>query len=189
MPGKQPEPLSERATFLAANSLARVMTHGTGRRAVKFGLEGVVGGKSGTTDDAHDAWFVGFTDTLAVAVWVGFDKGKNLGLTGSQAALPAWTRFVSGSGTVGDGLDAPETVTAVSLCDESGGVAVAMCTDHSSAWFSVQAAPQEPCPLHHELTEGDIARQKALESVRQQLQQDESGESKPGLLKRLFSRD
>ena len=166
--------------------MVRVMTHGTGRRAVKFGLEGVVGGKSGTTDEAHDAWFVGFTDTLAVAVWVGFDKGKNLGLTGSQAALPAWTRFVSASGTVGDGLSAPESVTSVSLCDESGGVAVPACAEQSAAWFSVEAAPFELCPLHNELTEGDIARERALEAVRQEVHGTGEPEAKKGFFKRIF---
>ncbi len=181
---KLPVPLSERAAFLANVSLQRVMTHGTGRRASKFGLKGVVGGKSGTTDDAHDAWFVGFTDTLAVAVWVGFDKGKDLGLTGSQAALPAWTRFVSGSGTVGDGFPAPEGVVNVSLCKESGGVGVEACLEQESGWFSSEAAPQELCPLHQILDEGEVARQKALEGVRQELEERQGGKAKRGKAKR-----
>jgi penicillin-binding protein 1B len=187
-PPAPPPPMSERAAFLATSSLARVMTHGTGRRASKFGLNGVVGGKSGTTDDAHDAWFAGFTDTLAVVVWVGFDKGKNLGLTGSMAALPAWTRFVSSSGTVGKGFEAPEGVISVSLCTESGGVTVEACPESEASWFSTEAAPQEPCPLHAELTEGEIARQKVLDAVRQEVESNEPADKK-GFLKRLFSAD
>jgi penicillin-binding protein 1B len=187
--GPPPEAMSERAAFLATVSLVRVMTHGTGRRATKFGLTGVVGGKSGTTNDAHDAWFVGFTDTLSVAVWVGFDKGKNLGLTGSQAALPAWTRFVSASGTVGDGFDPPEGVVSVSMCDESGGVAIELCPEQSAAWFSTEAAPREPCPTHGELTEGEIARQKALDGVRENLGRAKGGKARGGFFRRLLGGD
>jgi len=181
---ERPDPVNERAAFLATVALQRVMTHGTGRRATKFGLDGVVGGKSGTTDGAHDAWFVGFTDTLAVAVWVGFDKGKDLGLTGSQAALPAWTRFVSGSGTVGDGFAAPEGVVSVPLCTESGGVAVETCLTQESGWFNEAAAPKELCPMHRVLDEGEAARQELLDKIRATMDEEPAPKRSKGWWKR-----
>jgi penicillin-binding protein 1A len=55
-----------------------------------------VGGKTGTTNDFTDAWFIGFTPSLTVGVWVGFDQKKNLGLeeTGSEAAAPIFVAFM-----------------------------------------------------------------------------------------------
>jgi membrane carboxypeptidase/penicillin-binding protein len=51
-------------------------------------------GKTGTTNDTRDAWFAGFTPRLLAVVWVGFDDGRSLRLTGSQAAIPIWTSFM-----------------------------------------------------------------------------------------------
>ena len=59
---------------------------------VRFTLDGA--GKSGTTNDLRDAWFVGFTPELLTVVWVGFDDNQPIGLTGTQAALPIWTEFM-----------------------------------------------------------------------------------------------
>ena len=52
-------------------------------------------GKTGTTNDKRDAWFVGFTPELLTVVWVGLDDNQPLGLTGAQAALPIWTEFMT----------------------------------------------------------------------------------------------
>ncbi len=106
------------STFLTTRLLSAVMTEGTGRKAAAYGAKGAVGGKSGTTDEARDAWFVGFTPELAVAVWVGFDKSKPVGLTGSQAALPTWARFVAGSGTAGGRFPVPKGVETLRFCTE-----------------------------------------------------------------------
>lgn len=117
--GKVPRPVRQAdpaSAFLATRLLTAVMTEGTGRKASSYGAKGAVGGKSGTTDEARDAWFVGFTPELAVAVWVGFDKSKPVGLTGSQAALPAWSRFVAGSGTTGGRFRAPSGVETLAFC-------------------------------------------------------------------------
>jgi len=51
-------------------------------------------GKTGTTNDQRDAWFIGFTPELLTAVWVGLDGNQPIGLTGAQAALPIWTTFM-----------------------------------------------------------------------------------------------
>jgi hypothetical protein len=75
------------------------------------------------------------------------------------------------------------------MCDESGGVAVELCPEQSAAWFSTEAAPQEPCPSHSELTEGDIARQKALDGVRENLGKAKAGKAKGGFFRRLLGRD
>ena len=65
---------------------------GAGARAAGFALDAA--GKSGTTNDLRDAWFVGFTPELLAVVWVGFDDNQPLGLSGTQAAVPIWTSFM-----------------------------------------------------------------------------------------------
>ena len=65
---------------------------GAGARAPGFTLDAA--GKTGTTNDLRDAWFVGFTPELLTVVWVGFDDNQPLGLSGAQAALPIWTQFM-----------------------------------------------------------------------------------------------
>jgi penicillin-binding protein 1B len=82
-------------TYLVTSALEGVVARGTGR-----GMEGMAGrrgglaGKSGTSDDWRDAWFVAYTPTLVVGVWVGYDDGESLRLTGSRAALPIVARFL-----------------------------------------------------------------------------------------------
>ena len=77
-------------TFLVTNMLRSVVSEGTGAavRASGFALD--VAGKTGTTNDLRDAWFVGFTPELLTVVWVGVDDNQPLGLSGAQAALPIW---------------------------------------------------------------------------------------------------
>jgi len=75
--------------------LREVVLHGTGFAASKMPFP--VGGKTGTTNDFTDAWFVGFTPALTCGVWIGFDEKKSLGAkeTGAHAALPVWMNFMS----------------------------------------------------------------------------------------------
>ena len=71
-----------------------VINEGTGAGARGAGFTLDAAGKSGTTNDLRDAWFVGFTPELLAVVWVGFDDNTPLGLSGTQAALPIWTEFM-----------------------------------------------------------------------------------------------
>ncbi len=73
--------------------LADVIENGTAKSANAAFQNTAVAGKTGTTE--RDGWFVGYTPNLVVAVWVGFDAGADLGLTGAESALPIWTEFVS----------------------------------------------------------------------------------------------
>jgi penicillin-binding protein 1A len=76
------------------NLLEEVVKHGTGSAARK--LNHPVAGKTGTTNDYTDAWFIGFTPSVTCGVWVGYDEKKNLGEneTGGHAALPIWIDFM-----------------------------------------------------------------------------------------------
>jgi penicillin-binding protein 1A len=88
------EVLKPDIAYLMAYALEGVTETGTGSAARV--LNRPIGGKTGTTDDLADAWFVGFTPSLAVGVWVGFDQRKSLGVdeTGAHVALPIWIDFM-----------------------------------------------------------------------------------------------
>jgi penicillin-binding protein 1A len=85
------------AAYVVTNLLESVVQNGTGRRAVALGRP--LAGKTGTTNDSRDAWFVGFSPDLLAGVWVGFDSDRALGPreTGSRAALPIWMTFMGKS--------------------------------------------------------------------------------------------
>ena len=78
-------------TFLVTNMMRSVINEGTGARRARGGFTLDAAGKTGTTNDLRDAWFVGFTPELLTVVWVGLDDNQPLGLSGAQAALPIWT--------------------------------------------------------------------------------------------------
>ncbi len=86
--------VSPQIAYLMNRVLAGVITDGTGRGAQGLGKS--IAGKTGTTDNNTDAWFVGYTPDLAVGVWVGFDEPQSLGdrETGALAALPIWQAFM-----------------------------------------------------------------------------------------------
>ena len=78
-------------TFLVTNMMRSVLNEGTGAGARAAGFTLDAAGKTGTTNDLRDAWFIGFTPELLTVVWVGFDNNQPIGLSGAQAALPIWT--------------------------------------------------------------------------------------------------
>ncbi|ENV31713.1 hypothetical protein F960_04078 [Acinetobacter gerneri DSM 14967 = CIP 107464 = MTCC 9824] len=90
--------LKSQSAFDMANILHDVIVHGTGRAALKIGRDDI-GGKTGTTNDAKDAWFAGFNGKLVAIAWVGFDQPTTLGRRefGGVAALPIWTNFMGKS--------------------------------------------------------------------------------------------
>src|SRR2546426_1097648 len=86
--------VSAAEAWLVTSLLKGVVTSGTGSAARASGLPDVIAGKTGTTNDARDAWFVGYTPRLLALGWVGFDGGDVHGLSGAQAALPIWIDFM-----------------------------------------------------------------------------------------------
>jgi penicillin-binding protein 1A len=100
--GAPPEPtraLDPRVAFVVADLLRGAIDEpdGTGHRAISLGRG--VAGKTGTTDDYRDAWFVGFSPEVVTGVWVGYDRPRPLGrdATGGRAALPIWSRTMKGA--------------------------------------------------------------------------------------------
>jgi penicillin-binding protein 1B len=138
---------SEQHAAMAMRVLQGVLDRGTGASAKRFGVGPPAGGKTGTTDDFRDAWFVGLSGDLAIAVWVGRDQGV-LGLSGSRAALPTWARFVAWSGTLGDGAPTPDGLAEVAMCAESGRPARESCPLSYPELFPKGKEPEARCDLH-----------------------------------------
>jgi membrane carboxypeptidase/penicillin-binding protein len=109
------------ATWLVTSTLEGVVAHGTGRALNGDGRFQAIAGKTGTSNDWRDAWFVAYSPTLVVGAWVGFDDGRSLGLTGAGAALPIVSQFLNEAATGADwgSFEMPEGITEgrVALAD------------------------------------------------------------------------
>ncbi len=116
------EALDPQNAYLMTNVLQGVVLRGTGYSLSSLGRP--LGGKTGTTNDYVDAWFVGFSPSLAVGVWVGFDTPKSLGYgeTGGRAALPIWKGFAEAQfkGTPIEGFSVPQGIEFVRIDAKSG---------------------------------------------------------------------
>jgi penicillin-binding protein 1A len=152
----QPEPprpaLDPRDAFLVHSMLQSAVDEGTGWVVRARGVAVPMGGKTGTTNDNMDAWFVGYTPSLAAAVWVGHDERTPLGNRGQGGVLaaPIWADFYR-AGWNGDG-DAgwapPEGIVPAVIDDETGLLAGEWCPTTRVEWFRAGTQPTEPCEEH-----------------------------------------
>jgi penicillin-binding protein 1A len=99
--------LAPETAYLVTNVLQDVITRGTGRRAAAIGRPAA--GKTGTTNDMNDAWFIGYTPQLLAGFWVGFDSKRSLGPgeTGGRVAAPIWLDFMQAALAGEPALDFP----------------------------------------------------------------------------------
>jgi penicillin-binding protein 1A len=146
--------LSESTAYLMASMLADVVNHGTGYSARQSGFRLPAGGKTGTTSDYADAWFVGFTPKLAAGVWVGFDQPQEIMRRGYAAvvAVPAWAGFMKAAtlGSTAEWMEQPAGVSHIRRCRASGGLATEYCElagEVDDDYVSFGHAP-ELCSLH-----------------------------------------
>ncbi|HYT67208.1 MAG TPA: PBP1A family penicillin-binding protein [Vicinamibacterales bacterium] len=138
-------------TFLVTNMMRSVLNEGTGAgaRGNGFTLDGA--GKTGTTNDLRDAWFVGFTPGLLTVVWVGLDDNQALGLSGAQAALPIWTQFMSRAlaGHANQTFDVPPGIVFVDIDKDTGKLATPACPKVFREAFLAGTEPTEICHEHY----------------------------------------
>jgi membrane carboxypeptidase/penicillin-binding protein len=137
-------------TFLVTNMMRSVLNEGTGAAARAAGFALDAAGKTGTTNDLRDAWFVGFTPELLTVVWVGLDDNQPLGLSGTQAALPIWTSFMlrALAGRSNAPFDTPEGITFIEIDRDTGLIAAPLCPRVLSEAFLHGTEPTEMCQLH-----------------------------------------
>ena len=133
------------SAYLVTSMMRSVINEGTGAGARRNGFSLDAAGKSGTTNDLRDAWFVGFTPELLTVVWVGLDDNKPVGLTGTQAALPIWTEFMKSAlaGRPSVPFEAPEGISFVEIDRDTGKLAVPGCPRTYTESFAVGTEPVE----------------------------------------------
>jgi penicillin-binding protein 1B len=136
--------------FLVTNMMRSVINEGTGAGARAAGFTHDAAGKSGTTNDLRDAWFVGFTPELLTVVWVGLDDNLPLGLSGTQAALPIWTTFMlrAMAGRPNAEFAVPDGIQFAEIDRDTGKLATPMCPRTFREAFMPGTEPTELCPLH-----------------------------------------
>lgn len=150
------EVLSKETAYLMLNMLEGTVNGGTAARVRNFFLRPAAG-KTGTTQEYADAWFVGFTPQLTAGVWVGFDN-KVVHFTtsdgqGGRAAAPIWARFmkyVYEDNKIGLPLKyftQPEGIERDSICTESKKIATPFCPEKEEEVFNKKYRP-DTCPLH-----------------------------------------
>jgi penicillin-binding protein 1B len=141
--------------YMITDMLMDVIDHGTARAARGVVKKTAIAGKTGTS---RDGWFVGYTPNLVVAVWIGFDDNKQLGLTGAEAALPAWTEFVRNAVELkpdlgGEAFERPAGIAFVEVDPETGLLATASCPQHEQVAITPTLAPNLECTTHGETFE------------------------------------
>ena len=144
--------ISPQAAFQLTSMLRDVIERGTGTPARTLGVRGPVAGKTGTTDDYRDAWFVGFSTAAVVGVWVGFDQPAPIGRDayGARIALPIWADFMKRSARqlparefkVASGLREEE------LCSVSYLQPVEGCPTYTEFFKEGDSVPSALCPVH-----------------------------------------
>lgn len=141
--------------YIITDMLTDVIDHGTARAARGAVRGTAIAGKTGTS---RDGWFVGYTPNLVCAVWIGFDDNKQLGLTGAEAALPAWTEFVRTAVEQrpelgGERFDRPAGITTIEIDPETGMVANDHCPERERVAVTGNFVTTAECYRHSPLLE------------------------------------
>jgi penicillin-binding protein 1B len=138
------------AVFLVNSILRGAVDRGTGGGARAGGLRGVLAGKTGTTNDGRDAWFVGFSPRFLATVWVGYDDNRGLNLSGSQAAVPIFADFsrILPPQLFAENFPVPSDIVTAEIDPDTGYLFASGCPRRMSEVFISNTAPTETCPVH-----------------------------------------
>ncbi|WP_028322014.1 transglycosylase domain-containing protein [Desulfatiglans anilini] len=145
------EVTSPAKAYLMTSLLQSVVQDGTARSLRSLGIPFPAAGKTGTTNDSRDVWFVGYTPDVLALVWVGFDEGGTLHGTGSSIALPIWADLLRSLPQFGTGnwFTPPEGVVTKRICPASGFLALpGACPSPQDEVFLLENAPSATCTLH-----------------------------------------
>jgi penicillin-binding protein 1B len=138
------------AVFLVDSILRGAVDRGTAGGARAGGLRGILAGKTGTTNDGRDAWFVGFSPRFLATIWVGYDDNRGLNLSGSQAAVPIFADFSRSlpPQLFAEGFPVPSDVVTADIDPDTGFLVTPYCPRRMTEVFIAGTAPTEPCRQH-----------------------------------------
>jgi penicillin-binding protein 1B len=141
-----------RDMYILTDMMKGVLDRGTAAGARALGFRLIAAGKTGTTNDKRDAWFIGFTPRTLALTWIGFDDNSPIGLSGGEGAVPIWTRFMQSqtSGQPDIDFPVPPGISFAEVDETSGGLGVPMCPPNVviNEAFKDNTQPMNPCPLH-----------------------------------------
>ena len=145
--------VSPTTAYMITNMLAGVIERGTARKARGSVRGTAIAGKTGTS---RDGWFVGYSPNLVCVVWIGFDDNKQLGLTGAEAALPAWVDFMNDAIALrpdlgGENFECPEGIKFVEIDSVTGLISTVTCPVRELIAVTDRTAPSLECYLHGNL--------------------------------------
>ena len=155
--------LPEDVAFQMVTMLQDVVARGTGASARAYGLRGPVGGKTGSTNDYRDAWFVGFNSSVVVGVWAGFDQPQKIreGGSGARIALPIWADFMRRTARLlpAQPLEPPLTLHRQELCLLSYQRPLEGCPTYTEYFKEGDSVPTQLCPIHSGSFKQEVERE------------------------------
>jgi membrane carboxypeptidase/penicillin-binding protein len=157
--------ISAETAFQLVSMLQDVVARGTATAVRQWGVRFPVGGKTGTTDDFKDAWFVGFSSELVAGVWVGFDQPAPIGSEGygARLALPIWSEFMRRTSRLlppPRAFEPPSTLKGEVLCSTSYLQPMQQCPTYTEYFKATDSVPSRLCPIH-----GGSVRQRVARAV------------------------
>jgi penicillin-binding protein 1A len=171
------EVLDPKVTYMITSLMGSVMNEGFGRGARMAGFHEPAGGKTGTTDLNTDAWFVGFTQDVAVGVWTGFDEKKTMGdgMTGGAVSLPTWAAVMKSAyrnGRHAPTFGVPEGIESRVICELTGLLATEACPKIRREVFIAGTEPQRGCDRHGSASSRPVQDLQTLEEIDREILED-----------------
>lgn len=173
------EVLSPQDAFMITNMMESALNEGTGQSARLMGFSEPAAGKTGTTNDCTNGWFIGFTTELAVGVWTGFDEIRTMGrgMYGGRVSLPTWTDIMKAYYMDHHAEPFPEPPGIVHriICEESGLLSTPKCVRLRREVFIEGTEPRRTCDRHGLTTMNAVSAQESYEDIDNQLWEDGNG--------------
>jgi len=148
------EVLQSDVAYVITDMLTSVIDEvdGTGGDVRRYGLDIPLAGKTGTTDEYTDGWFIGYSPEIVIGVWTGFDERRTIagGMTGARAALPIWIETMKAAYPTnrGPAFNRPPNIIEELICQESGLLSTPYCAKVVREIFIEGNEPTRPCDMH-----------------------------------------
>lgn len=144
--------LSPAVAYITTSMLRNVLEYGTAKSLHSFSRERPAAGKTGTTDDYRDAWFIGYTPQLITGIWAGYDQPAPMGkgFTGGAVCAPVWGRFMRSAlaGKPAADFPRPDSVVSVQIDPTTGYLAAPGCEKKQDEFYVAGTEPVVYCPKH-----------------------------------------
>ena len=152
--------MDPRDAYQITSMLRGVVDYGTGRVIRDYGVRGMIAGKTGTTNNGADVWFVGYTPTIVAGFWFGYDDPRSIGgdASGGRLAAPAWAEFYRNGWreqAPANAWDPPQGMSMRVIDAQTGYLATEWCPIRQQEWFKPGTEPVNPCPDHGPMYESE----------------------------------